>query len=62
MWTLAGLGTGAAFTYNVMVTVASELLLCNFVVHGCTTIYFEAAVVIISLTLPGQIFELKACS
>ncbi len=62
MWTLIGLGTGAAFIYSVAATVAPELFPRSFVVHGRIAVYFEAAAVIISLTLLGQIFELKARS
>ncbi|SCU74702.1 copper transporter [Cupriavidus necator] len=62
MWTLIGLGTGAAFVYSVVATVAPELLPRTFVMHGHIAVYFEAAAVIISLTLLGQIFELRARS
>ncbi|QEZ48985.1 heavy metal translocating P-type ATPase (plasmid) [Cupriavidus oxalaticus] len=62
MWTLIGLGTGAAFVYSVAATVAPELLPRTFVMHGRIAVYFEAAAVIISLTLLGQIFELRARS
>lgn len=62
MWTLIGLGTGAAFLYSVAATVAPDLFPRSFVVHGRIAVYFEAAAVIISLTLLGQIFELTARS
>ncbi len=62
MWTLIGLGTGAAFVYSVAATVAPDLFPRSFVVHGRIAVYFEAAAVIISLTLLGQVFELKARS
>ncbi|WP_025586642.1 heavy metal translocating P-type ATPase [Cupriavidus taiwanensis] len=62
MWTLIGLGTGAAFVYSVVATVAPGLFPPAFVMHGRIAVYFEAAAVIISLTLLGQIFELKARS
>ncbi|WP_455153202.1 heavy metal translocating P-type ATPase [Cupriavidus basilensis] len=62
MWTLIGLGTGAAFVYSVAATVAPELFPRTFVMHGRIAVYFEAAAVIISLTLLGQIFELRARS
>lgn len=62
MWTLIGLGTGAAFVYSVVATVAPGLFPGAFVMHGRIAVYFEAAAVIISLTLLGQIFELKARS
>ena len=60
MWTLIGLGTSAAFTYSVVATLAPQLFPESFVMNGRVGVYFEAAAVIISLTLVGQIFELKA--
>ncbi len=62
MWTLIGLGTGAAFTYSVVATVAPEVFPASFVSMGRVAVYFEAAAVIISLTLLGQVLELKARS
>jgi P-type Cu+ transporter len=62
MWTLIGLGTGAAFTYSVVATVAPNVFPASFVSMGRVAVYFEAAAVIISLTLLGQILELKARS
>jgi P-type Cu+ transporter len=62
MWTLIGLGTGAAFIYSVVATVAPQLFPASFTAMGRVAVYFEAAAVIISLTLLGQILELKARS
>jgi Cu+-exporting ATPase len=62
MWTLIGLGTGAAFVYSVAATVAPGLFPASFVSMGRVAVYFEAAAVIISLTLLGQMLELKARS
>ncbi len=62
MWTLIGLGTGAAFFYSVVATVAPQVFPASFVSMGRVAVYFEAAVVIISLTLLGQVLELKARS
>ena len=62
MWTLIGLGTGAAFVYSVVATVAPQVFPASFVPMGRVAVYFEAAAVIISLTLLGQILELKARS
>ncbi len=62
MWTLIGLGTGAAFVYSVVATVAPQVFPAAFTSMGRVAVYFEAAAVIISLTLLGQIFELKARS
>jgi Cu+-exporting ATPase len=62
MWTLIGLGTSAAFIYSVVATVAPGVFPASFVAMGRVSVYFEAAAVIISLTLLGQILELKARS
>lgn len=62
MWTLIGLGTGAAFVYSVFATVAPDVFPASFQAMGRVAVYFEAAAVIISLTLLGQILELKARS
>jgi len=60
MWTLIGLGVGAAFLYSVAATVAPAWFPESFIVHGRVAVYFEAAAVIVSLTLLGQVLELKA--
>ena len=62
MWTLIALGTGAAFLYSVVATVAPQVFPASFVSMGRVAVYFEATAVIISLTLLGQILELKARS
>lgn len=62
MWTLIGLGTGAAFLYSVVATSMPQLFPTSFISMGRIGVYFEAAAVIISLTLLGQILELKARS
>ena len=62
MWTLIGLGTAAAFVYSVVATIAPGIFPTSFVSMGRVSVYFEAAAVIISLTLLGQILELKARS
>ncbi|WP_138517154.1 heavy metal translocating P-type ATPase [Rhodoferax bucti] len=62
MWTLIGLGTGAAYVYSVVATVAPGVFPDSFVSMGRVAVYFEAAAVIISLTLLGQMLELKARS
>ena len=62
MWTLIGLGTGAAYAYSVVATLAPGVFPASFRVGGQVAVYFEAAAVIISLTLFGQIMELKARS
>ena len=62
MWTLIGLGTGAAFLYSVAATVAPQAFPTSFMSMGRIGVYYEAAAVIISLTLLGQMLELKARS
>jgi len=62
MWTLISLGTGAAFVYSVVATLAPGVFPASFIAMGRVAVYFEAAVVIISLTLLGQLLELKARS
>ncbi|MDZ4142083.1 MAG: heavy metal translocating P-type ATPase [Methylotenera sp.] len=62
MWTLISLGTGAAFVYSVVATIKPGVFPESFMFMGRVAVYFEAAAVIISLTLLGQILELKARS
>ena len=62
MWTLIGLGTSAAFIYSLIATMAPHAFPASFIVMGQIPVYFEAAAVIISLTLLGQLMELKARS
>ncbi len=62
MWTLIGLGTAAAFLYSVVATLAPNAFPNTFMMDGRIGVYFEAAAVIISLTLLGQMLELKARS
>ncbi|MGD9663153.1 MAG: heavy metal translocating P-type ATPase, partial [Porticoccaceae bacterium] len=62
MWTLIGLGTAAAYIYSLVATIVPGVFPQSFVDHGRIAVYFEAAAVIISLTLMGQLFELKARS
>jgi Cu+-exporting ATPase len=62
MWTLIGTGVGAAFVYSVIATLAPDLFPASFREHGRVNVYFEAAAIIVSLTLLGQILELKARS
>lgn len=63
MWTLIGSGVGAAYGYSLVATVAPGLFPAAFSGHGGRVgVYYEAAAVIISLTLLGQILELRARS
>ncbi|HEY8367794.1 MAG TPA: heavy metal translocating P-type ATPase [Thermodesulfobacteriota bacterium] len=63
MFTLIGLGTGAAYGYSVVATVAPGLFPEGFASHGGqVAVYFEAAAVIVTLVLLGQVLELRARS
>lgn len=62
MWTLISIGTGAAFLYSLVAAVVPGLFPASFEAHGRIGVYFEAAAVIISLTLLGQMLELRARS
>jgi Cu+-exporting ATPase len=62
MWTLISLGTGAAFLYSLTATFFPQIFPDSFYSMGRMAVYYEAAVVIISLTLLGQMLELKARS
>jgi len=60
MWTLIGLGTSLAYLYSVVATVVPGIFPESFITDGQVAVYFEAAAVIITLTLLGQLMELKA--
>ena len=61
MFTLIALGTGAAFLYSVVATIAPELFPASMRdAHGLIPTYFEAAAVIVALVLLGQVLELRA--
>ena len=63
MWTLIGLGTVAAFVYSVVATLLPRLVpLAYATAGGHAAVYFEAAAVIVSLSLLGQVLELRARS
>ncbi|SMP76383.1 heavy metal translocating P-type ATPase [Noviherbaspirillum suwonense] len=63
MWTLIGSGVAAAYGYSLVATVAPGLFPAAFASHGGRVgVYYEAAAVIVSLTLLGQIMELRARS
>jgi Cu+-exporting ATPase len=63
MFTLIAMGTGAAYGYSTVATVAPSLLPDSFRLHdGSIAVYFEAAAVITLLVLLGQVLELKARS
>jgi len=60
MWTLIGTGVIAAYGYSVVATLAPGLFPASFRQHGHVGVYFEAAAMIVSLTLLGQVLELRA--
>jgi Cu+-exporting ATPase len=63
MFTLIAMGTGAAYVYSTVATVAPTLLPSSFRLHdGSIAVYFEAAAIITVLVLLGQVLELKARS
>ncbi|MFC5577923.1 copper-transporting P-type ATPase [Lysobacter niabensis] len=62
MWTLIGLGVAVAYGYSVAATLIPQAFPTSFMQHGRPGVYFEAAAVIVSLTLLGQVLELKARS
>ena len=63
MFTLIALGTGTAYLYSVVATVAPGLFPESFRTHGGEVgLYFEAAAVITVLVLLGQVLELRARS
>jgi P-type Cu+ transporter len=61
MFTLIGLGTGAAYLDSVVATAFPQIFPMSFrAMDGGTPVYFEAAAVIITLVLLGQVLELRA--
>ena len=61
MFTLIALGTGAAYLYSLVATLAPQLMPASFTGHhGQAPVYFEAAAVITVLVLLGQVLELRA--
>ncbi|MFQ5697170.1 MAG: heavy metal translocating P-type ATPase [Myxococcota bacterium] len=63
MFSLVALGTGAAFGYSTLATFAPGLFPASFRgPSGQVEIYFEAAAVIVTLVLLGQVLELRARS
>lgn len=62
MWTLIGIGVAAAFFYSLAATLFPQIFPASFEAHGRIGVYYEVAAAIVSLTLLGQILELKARS
>ncbi|WP_316180751.1 MULTISPECIES: heavy metal translocating P-type ATPase [unclassified Bradyrhizobium] len=61
MFTLIAMGTGVAYVYSVIATLAPQAFPPAFRGHGgAVAVYFEAAAVITVLVLLGQVLELRA--
>src|SRR5947207_12023626 len=61
MFTLIGLGTGAAYLDSLVATFIPQFFPSSFRdMHGAAPVYFEAAAVITTLVLLGQVLELRA--
>lgn len=60
MWTLISLGAGSAFLFSIVALLFPQLFPDQFKVHGTVHLYFEAAAVILTLIILGQVLELKA--
>jgi P-type Cu+ transporter len=63
MFTLIGLGTGAAYAYSVIATIAPRIFPDSLrTMGGYPDVYFESAAAITTLVLLGQVMELRARS
>ena len=63
MFSLIALGTGTAFGYSLLATLAPSIIPHTMRGHdGAVPVYFEAAAVIVTLVLLGQVLELRARS
>ena len=60
MFTLIGIGVGAAYAYSALATAAPNLFPEGFRMHGTVDTYFDTAIVITVLVLLGQVLELRA--
>ena len=61
MFTLIAIGVGAAFLYSLVATFAPDLFPPTFRMHGgMVPVYYEAAGVVVTLVLLGQVLELRA--
>jgi P-type Cu+ transporter len=61
MFTLIAIGTGVAYVYSLIGTIAPDIFPATFRGHdGAVAVYFEAAAVITVLVLLGQVLELRA--
>ena len=62
MFTLIAVGVGAAYVYSVIAVIVPGIFPESFRRHGEVDLYFEAAAVITTLVLLGQLIEAKARS
>lgn len=62
MFTLIALGTGVAYLYSIVATFFTGIFPENFHMHGVVPVYYEAAAVITTLVILGQVLELRARS
>ena len=63
MFTLIGLGVGVAYGYSLVATLAPQVFPVSLrTMGGLVPVYFEAAAVITTLVLLGQVLELRARS
>ncbi len=63
MFTLIGIGTGTAYVYSLVAALAPGIFPPSFHTHGgLPGVYFEAAAIITTLVLLGQVLELRARS
>jgi Cu+-exporting ATPase len=61
MFTLIATGTGTAYVYSVIATIWPEIFPAGFrAANGSVAVYFEAAAVITTLVLLGQVLEMRA--
>ena len=62
MFTLIATGVGVSYVYSLVATIAPGIFPATFRVEGVVAVYFEAAAVITTLVLLGQVLELRARS
>ena len=61
MFTLIAMGTGAAYAFSIVATLVPNIFPAEFrEPDGSVAVYFEAAAVIVTLVLLGQVLELRA--
>jgi Cu2+-exporting ATPase len=60
MFSLIGLGTAAAYVFSLVALLLPDALPEAFKMNGMAPLYFEAAAVIVTLVLLGQVLELRA--